>query len=75
MTNRISLQYVLRMKVFIFANLMYNLIINVKKIAFGNKECATDKKIGVSILLRLFISSNEISHYENMPIQNFTSKN
>ena len=32
--------------------------INVKKIAFGNKEHITDKKMGVSVLLRLFISSN-----------------
>ena len=35
-------------------------IINVKKIAFGNKEHTTDKKMGVSVLLRLFISSNEV---------------
>ena len=34
--------------------------INVKKIAFGNKEHTTDKKMGVSVLLRLFISSNEV---------------
>ena len=34
--------------------------INVKKIAFGNKEHTTDKKMGVSVLLRLFISSNEL---------------
>ena len=34
--------------------------INVIKIAFGNKEHTTDKKIGVSVLLRLFISSNEV---------------
>ena len=34
--------------------------INVKKIDFGNKEHITDKKIGVSVLLRLFISSNEV---------------
>ena len=33
--------------------------INVKNIAFGNKEHTTDKKMGVSVLLRLFISSNE----------------
>ena len=33
--------------------------INVKKIAFGNKEHTTDKKMGVSVLSRLFISSNE----------------
>ena len=33
---------------------------NVKKIAFGNKEHTTDKKMGVSVLLRLFISSNEV---------------
>ena len=32
--------------------------INVKKIAFGNKEHPTDQK--VSVLLRLFISSNEV---------------
>ena len=37
-----------------------NFIINVKKIAFGNKEHTTDKKMGVSVLLRLFISSNEV---------------
>ena len=34
--------------------------INVKKIAFGNKEHTTDKKMGVSVLLRPFISSNEV---------------
>ena len=34
--------------------------INVKKIAFGNKEHTTDKKMGVSVLLRLFISSNGV---------------
>ena len=34
--------------------------INVKKIALGNKEHTTDKKMGVSVLLRLFISSNEV---------------
>ena len=34
--------------------------INGKKIDFGNKEHTTDKKIGVSVLLRLFISSNEV---------------
>ena len=34
--------------------------INVKKTAFGNKEHTTDKKMGVSVLLRLFISSNEV---------------
>ena len=33
---------------------------NVKKIAFGNKEHITDQKMGVSVLLRLFISSNEV---------------
>ena len=31
-----------------------------KKIAFGNKEHTTDLKMGVSDLLRLFISSNEV---------------
>ena len=35
-------------------------VINVKKIAFGNKEHTTDKKMGVSNLLRFFISSNEV---------------
>ena len=34
--------------------------INVKKIAFGNKEHTTDKKMGVSVLLKLFTSSNEV---------------
>ena len=34
--------------------------INVKKIAFGIKEHTTIKKMGVSVLLRLFISSNEV---------------
>ena len=34
--------------------------INVKKIAFGTKEHTTDKKMGVSFFLRLFISSNEV---------------
>ena len=37
--------------------LLYTNKINVKKI--GNKEHATDQKMGVSVLLRLFISSNE----------------
>ena len=36
--------------------------INVKKIAFGNKEHTTDKKTGVSVLLRLFISSKQLPH-------------
>ena len=31
----------------------------MKKIAFGNKEHTMDYKMGVSVLLRLFISSNE----------------
>ena len=35
-------------------------IINVKKNAFGNKEHTTYKKMGVSVLLRLFISSNDV---------------
>ena len=34
--------------------------INFKKIAFGTKEHTTDQKMGVSVLLRLFISSNEV---------------
>ena len=34
--------------------------INAKKIAFGNKEHTTDQEIGVSVLLKLFISSNEV---------------
>ena len=34
--------------------------INVKTIAFGNKEHTTDQKMGVSVLLGLFISSNEV---------------
>ena len=34
--------------------------INVKKIAFLNKRHTTDQKMGVSVLLRLFISSNEV---------------
>ena len=37
-----------------------HVIRNVKKIAFWNKEHTTDKKMGVSVLLRLFISSNEV---------------
>ena len=37
----------------------YTSRINVKKIAFGNKEHTTDQKMGVSVLLRLFISSNQ----------------
>ena len=32
----------------------------MKKVAFGNTEHTTDKKMGVSVLLRLFISSNEV---------------
>ena len=35
-------------------------LINVKKIAFRNKEHTTDKKMGVSVLLRHFVSSNEV---------------
>ena len=31
-----------------------------KTIAFGNKEHTTDKKLEVSVLLILFISSNEV---------------
>ena len=31
-----------------------------QKIAYGNKERTTDKKMGVSDLLKLFISSNEV---------------
>ena len=31
-------------------------LINVKKIVFGNKEHTTDKKMGVSVLLRLVSS-------------------
>ena len=34
--------------------------INIKKVAFGNKERTTDKKMGVLSLLRLFISINEV---------------
>ena len=34
--------------------------INVKKIAFENKEHTTDQKMGVSVLFKLFISSNEV---------------
>ena len=34
--------------------------INDKKIVFGNKEHTTDQKMGVSVLLRLFISSNKV---------------
>ena len=34
--------------------------VNIKKITFGNKEHTTDKKIGVLILLRFFISTIEI---------------
>ena len=34
--------------------------INMKKTAFGNKEHTTDSKMGVSVLLRLFISSHEV---------------
>ena len=53
-------------------------IINVKKIAFGNKEHTTDKKMGVSVLLRLFISSNEVCNttyaLQHMHEQNFISK-
>ena len=41
----------------------YNLYwtINIKKIAFGNKEHTTDSKMGISVLLRLFISSNKFA--------------
>ena len=35
--------------------------INVKTMAFGNKEHTTDQKMGVSVLLRRFISNNEIT--------------
>ena len=34
--------------------------LNVKKIVFRNKEHTTDKKIRVSVLLRLFVSSYEV---------------
>ena len=34
--------------------------INVKKIAFEKKEHTTDNKMGVSVLLRFFMSSNEL---------------
>ena len=34
--------------------------INVKKIAFGNKDTLRVRKMGASVLLRLYISSNEI---------------
>ena len=43
--------------------------INVKKIAFGNKEHTTDKKMGVSVLLWLFISSNEVKSPEKKYVQ------
>ena len=33
---------------------------NVKKIAFGNKEHTTDQKTGVLVLLRLVTGSNEV---------------
>ena len=36
------------------------LMMNVKTIAFGNKENTTDLKMEVSVLLLLFISSNEV---------------
>ena len=46
---------------FLFIHVDFTCIkLNVKKIAFGNKEDTTDKKMGVSVLLRLFISSNEV---------------
>ena len=32
--------------------------IKVKQIAFGNKEHITERKLGVSVLLRLFISKH-----------------
>ena len=34
--------------------------IDIKKIAFGNKEHTKDQQMGVSVLLRLFISSNKV---------------
>ena len=37
-------------------------LINVKKIAFGNKEHTTDKKMGASVFLKLFISSYGLQH-------------
>ena len=39
--------------------------INIKKIIFGNKEHTTDKKMGVSVLLRLYISNNEVFNTAN----------
>ena len=30
--------------------------INIKKVVFGNKEHTTDSKMGVSVLLRLFVT-------------------
>ena len=34
--------------------------LNVKIIAFGNKEHTTDQKMGVSVLLSLFVNSIEV---------------
>ena len=39
-------------------------LINVKTISFWKKEHTTDMKMGVSVLLRLFISSNEVCNIE-----------
>ena len=46
--------------IFLSIAVLCSLQINVKKIAFGNEEHITDQKMGVSILLRLFISSDEV---------------
>ena len=44
----------------LYFHLLQLMYVNVKKIAFGNKEHTKDQKMGVSVLLRHFISSNEV---------------
>ena len=41
--------------------------LNVKKTAFGNKELTTDQKMGVSVLLRLFIRRSKLFLYRVAP--------
>ena len=44
----------------LYFHLLQLMYVNVKRIAFGNKEHTTDQKMGVPVLLRHFISSNEV---------------
>ena len=54
--------------VHIYNDNRYKSKINVKKIAFGNKEHITDKKMGVSVLFKLFISRVLFIIAQHMPV-------